>query len=235
MAHLEVQNGCLVPINEETRQDIHFTSGGLALIDPNEFDAVLLYGLACDDRLFSLPLVTHKVENFTDTTRKTMSLSCFTRICEDRVRQSVIFRLALLVRQVSEKPLFISPSPLPSRACVGDSSGTWDMLSANYSPAIQKGYYDGMNLAFQSLGGIFLPQPTETVVDFLFSKTQFSKGSIRLTEGWPSVHPDNDHTHMNKDYGKAFLVHAFASIAALDIFKDNYKWWHDNDKDSRKY
>jgi len=214
MTHLEVQNGCLVPTNEETRQDIYFTSGGQSLIDINGFDAVLLYGLACDTHIFSPALATHRVGNIADTTRKIMSLSCFTRICEDRVRRSLMFKIASLVRSVSGVPIFISPSPFPSRSCVEDTSGKWNILAANYCQPIQQGYYDGINRAFQSFEGIFLPQPGDTVTDFLFTKTQFSKGSIRLIEGLSSAHPDDDYNHMNKDYGNAFLIHALAIMAS---------------------
>jgi hypothetical protein len=192
---------------------MYFTSGGSTLIDPNAFDALLLYGLACDVRLFFLPLDSHRVGNFADP-RKAMSLSCFTQICEDRIQHNLLFKLASLVCQVSEKPLFMAPSPFPSRSCVDDPSGQWDLLAANYSMLIQRGYYDAMRRAFQSLDSVFLPQPDETVIDFLFSKTQFSQGSIRLTEGLSSTHPDNDYLHMNKAYGAIFLSRALAAIFA---------------------
>ncbi|WP_198007895.1 glycosyltransferase family 32 protein [Methylovulum miyakonense] len=220
MVHMEIRNGCLFPTDELTKQDIIFTSGGLESIDFNGFDAVLLYGLACDVRIFSLALATHKLENIEDPSRQVMTQACFTRVCQDVVSHNLLYKLAAMVRSVVDLPIFISPSPFPSRECVNDPS-KWDFLAGNYCQSIQKGYYDGIKNAFQALQGIMIFQPEDTITDFLFTKPHFSSGSIRLTEGLSTAHPADDYVHMNKSYGIEFLKDALNVISSGSIIKQD--------------
>ena len=50
----------------------------------------------------------------------------------------------------------------------------------------------------------FLDQPSETVVDGIFTDPIYSKGSVRLVS--KDTHDAKDHTHMNADYGEKLLA-----------------------------
>ena len=213
MAHLDVQNNCLVSTHPETEHDMQFTSGGQNAIDLSSFDAVWLYGLACDVNLFIPTLTTHQLESLTDINRKFLSRACFTQLCRDRLQHGILYKLTRLVRQISDLPVYVSPSPFPSRTCVDDPSEKWNALSANDGSVIQSSYYDGIITALNDYNTVFIPQPNDSIVDFLFTAPQYAKDSIRLTEGLSTKHAHDDYVHMNQAYGVLFLQQAILTIA----------------------
>lgn len=208
MAHLAIQNNCLVPTNPETEHDMRFTSGGQHTIDLSGFDAVWLYGLACDVNLFIPTLTTHQIGRFTDTDRNFLSRACFTQLCGDRLQRGLLYKLTRLVRQISDLPLYVSPSPFPSQDCVHEPSGKWNALSTNDGSVIQSGYYDGIRTALHDYNTVFIPQPNDSIVNFLFTDAKYTKDSVRLTEGLSTKHAHDDYAHMNQAYGVLFLQHA---------------------------
>lgn len=214
MSHMAIQNECLIPTDENTLEDINFTSGGLGYIDVNKFDAIFLYGLACDFNVFSIPLKNHRL-NGNNPAYKMMTSSCFTRACQDMIKESLIFKLATMVRQISDKPLFISPSPFPSETCIYDKSGKWDILEQVKPDGadIKKYYYNAIELVFKPLNAFILYQPNVTISEILFTKQEFSNGSIRMIKGFSSYHPKDDYAHMNKEYGIKFLTDALKKVS----------------------
>jgi len=219
MTHLKEENGCLVPTNDRTKQDILFTSNGLELVDFTYFDAVLLYGLACDVRIFSSTLQNHKIDKNADSSRQFMTRDCFSKVCQDGAEHSLLFKMATMVRRLTDLPLIVSSSPFPSRACVDDASHNWDFLVNDDSEMIRQGYDDGIQRAFRVFQAKVIPQPERTVTDNIFTKTHYSNASVRLIEGFTFVHPENDHAHMNKDYGVEYLKDIFNMISLRSVEK----------------
>lgn len=213
MKHLTVQGRRLVSTDDDTRQDLRFTSNGLEAIVPDDFDALLVYGLALDVHVFSQVLTRHALYDRADDVRRTVSLSCFTEICENRARRCLLHKIATQIRSISAVPLFVSPSPFPSRNCAVVDQTKWQVLVDNHSPLLHQGYYDGIRRLCGPLSAVFAPQPGDTVVDSIFTDAQFSQGSVRLTEGLALRHSADDVIHMNQAYGRLFLTEALALIA----------------------
>lgn len=212
MKNLEVKNGCLIPTDDFTKQEIKFTSGGQEFISFNNFDAILLYGLACDLRMLSFPLSTHRLGHKIADSRPIMSQACFTQLCEDRVSHNILFEIATMVRDATDIPIFVSPAPFPSQACIEDETQNWSYLNNHDGKITQQSYYQGISNAFSSLHAIFIPQPEATITNNVFSKPHFTKKAIRLIKGFSHIHPENDYLHMNKDYGKLLLVQFLNTI-----------------------
>ncbi len=60
------------------------------------------------------------------------------------------------------------------------------------------------NLGLPNVTGI--PQPRETLSDHIFTKEDYTTGSIRLAKGFDKIHTSEDLKHMNAEYGKLALL-----------------------------
>jgi hypothetical protein len=210
LLHLKVENARLIPTRAKTEEQILFTSGGLHCLDTQAFDAFLVYGpyhvegfLAFTD--------TFKVGNFADSKRRTLSLSCFAQLCHDRLQESLLFQLVAQTRSANAAaPIFVAPAPFPGDNCLDEAASKWRVFASGDCASMQAGYYEGLRSVFSPFNAEFLPQPEHTIINSLFSKRNYAKGSVRLTAGLATQHPSDNYWHMNQAYGEIFLTEAFS-------------------------
>lgn len=175
----------LVPNGDSLAQTIRFTSGE-GQVDPKEYDIFLLYGLGC-----------HPYFQQTDVFH---SQSTLTVALRDFAKSTLSFELLLRLRAITAKDIYVGHQPL--EAAKPDASP--EEVSV-YSSSIRR-----MNeILYRPLRATIVSQPLETVAGARFTLAGFSKGSRRLAVGDGldnEAHPDDDHVHMNDDYGSRWLT-----------------------------
>jgi len=213
LSFVEIQNGCLISKSDKTAEYFRFTSGGLDKIDCAEFDGVLFYG-KLNIRLFATTFKTHTLGHSVNGNRLHISTGCLTQIVVDRLKE---FKWLLMLREVTDLPIYFVPAPYPSRSCLNGQDSEWEFLKMNSDmlKMVSDSFINGSKLALRKFNTTFLPQPQETIEDFLFTQAHFTKDSVGLfglLQDSISLHEDTDVTHMNMKYGLSILASVLPRI-----------------------
>jgi hypothetical protein len=176
----------LIPNSESLARTIRFTAGGGDQIDPREYDTFLLYGLGCQPYFVQTDVF--------------LSQSTLAAALRDFAKPSLSFELLLRLRAVTAKDIYVGHQPL--EAAKPDSPA--DEMSV-YSSSLRR-----MNeILYRPLRATIVSQPLDTIAGGRFTNSSFSKGSRRLAVGDnldDELHPDDDHLHMNDEYGSRWLT-----------------------------
>lgn len=192
---LRISGDELVPQDDTLSDQIAMTSGGKRSVRPSDYDAFLLYGYG------KPPL-------------KGVGASRVSSAFADRVTleragsHPLSMRVLTELRQITDKPIFISPCPLPTQQ---------DGKSA---PRL-KDYHDELDmlqrLVFAPQAATVVPQPEETILDGSATRPEYAEGSVRLLAPGESLaaHDSGERLHMNKEYGRVWLTHFLPLLARV--------------------
>lgn len=195
----EPQGDRLVFKNEEVARWIETTSGGRRELVPADYDALCVVGLGCGVRtvtgLYSRWRAdSHKGE---EGRFQLVSDACFQDTVSDRLKASVAMALVGKLRQITDKVIWLAPTPAPSEIILTlDKSpeGIEVAAAAIDGPSLRAAYDEACrSLAAENL--ILLEQPKATLASPLLSKDEY-----RLPT-WTK--PDVD--HLNDAYGKIVI------------------------------
>ncbi len=118
----------------------------------------------------------------------------------DFAKASLSFELLLRLRAITAKDIYVGHQPLEAAkpACPPDEVSV-------YSSSLRR-----MNeILYRPLRTTIVSQPLDTIAGGRFTASSFSRGSRRLAVGDNldnEFHPDDDHVHMNDDYGSRWLT-----------------------------
>ncbi|WP_198036700.1 hypothetical protein [Halomonas sp. GT] len=190
---LVADGGKLIPETEALKKSLEFTSGGKQLIDPDEYDIFLVYGLSARG-LFISP-------------KRHYSFAVLKQAAFDHVDGTLSFNLVRKIRELTEKTVFVGHNPLGA------------FRGVEFKVVEPEAYLFGLEVAndfvYSSIDSELVAQPSYTIVSGRFTHPSFSKGSKRLSIGDKfddETHPENDYGHMNDEFGAAWLT----------SFLDNY-------------
>lgn len=202
MAGFAVEQGRLIPGNEPLRRSIAITSGGQESFDPNAFDAVFMIGLG-----YNVSLVDSRV-----------SRAVRAAIVRHAVHVSTAWKLAGMIRQVSDVPLFVGHSPQRG----GDMNENFENRLDN-----SLGYGEITDMSQQcwnAIGAEVIRQPTHTLFRGFLTRRSYSRGSRGL-RGEGLFHDDTDRSHMNAEYGVDYIAHMKRLLIQIE---------HENDVSAEK-
>lgn len=196
MTQLVPSGDFLVPETERLAQAMAYTSGGLRVIDPTAYDAVLLIGF-----FWGYPPVPGY-----------FSRAAASRALLDHLPRSPVSDLLLKIRTLSDIPVFVVHQPL--RRQEGDNTADHDI--GPYRKMVRL-----MNEEFLlKQGAMLLPQPAQTITNYFCTRTEFSIDSKRLDIGdLDSDGPElaDPRSHMNERYGDIFLSTHLPTIASAQM------------------
>lgn len=177
MEALEVSGTICTPTTGTLKRQMEASSGGLTEIALPDYDAFLLIGMG-----FRVPLI----EDY-------YSSAVTERTVLGHMQDAAIWRIAQGIRAVTDRPILCGHKPMRADPPEAD-----DRSLISYDALLD--IYTREGAAF---GVTVLPQPAQTRDQGLYTKEAFSKNSKRLNTG--EIHPDEDRSHMNEDYGLAYL------------------------------
>lgn len=192
LKHMKVQGRKIVPTDNIVLKSISFVSGGRSSIDPAEFDVALIYGAQAEPFFFP-------VNSF-------YSSQVIRRTMEDLARGRVHFKLANMIRRLSDMPVYIGHTPL---------------RAARKRPRDQSldSYTRGLALlnevVFAPMSVRMVSQPLETIVNGNGTDMKYTVGSRRLAvgnAGDDELHSEKDRYHMNEEFGKLWLEKFFSEL-----------------------
>lgn len=185
LRHLRVRNAKLVSIDDKLTRNLKYTSGGISEIDPDIYDAVILYGLN-----LKLPRL-----------RQGISRAVMKETIKDIVQRSLTLKVAAKFRKLNDRGFWIGANPM--EGVNGNQLEAGPFYS--YGQIMEEAAH-----VFPVPGATFLPQPAETIGPDLRALSRFLVGSVRLMpskNGNDSVaHPDDDFRHMNGEFGHLWLL-----------------------------
>ena len=155
-------------------------------MDTASFDAFLVYGLG----LNSLQIESHRF----------FSQSLLDQAVRDHVEVTTSFHVLSLLREVSERPIFVGGNPL--RADSSKTKGETDSSDLKYGDTILKRFL------WEVFAACWVTQPAETVVQGATTAKRFTRGSQKLAVGLRNdnrLHDPDDVAHMNADFGKIWM------------------------------
>lgn len=192
MRGMTAVDGCLVAANASLERDIAFTSGGRAKVVPSDFDLFLICGGLMVPRL-----------------DRRLSSAVRMAVVEDVLAASLAVPLARKLRSVSERPIWLLPTPRRT-APPG--------VATSLATCLRYAEVHAMLAARIDLAPMRLvAQPAHTMPDGWHSAEHFSRGSKRLDIGDSlsgALHEATDVWHMNGDYGRVCLEDILPALHA---------------------
>lgn len=185
LSGLRIDEEKLVAGDESLKKALEFTSGGSGKIDPVSFDCFLLYGLGAQS-YFKVPSVfSEQVINasFNDVARHTLS-----------------FQILILLREITDKPIYIGHTPLKAAVKNKNISDNVELYLEGIS-MINDGFY-------QLFDAKLVHQPCVTIVNGGYTNIDYTKSSKRLAVGYSNddeLHPGHEVVHMNDVFGRIWL------------------------------
>lgn len=183
---LAVQDGVYRPLTDALADQIALTSGGLRAIDPQDWDAYLVYGFSRrpHPKDFALGL-SHGFRR---------------AIFAERIAQCLLPQHLAALRSLGTAPIFAALTPMPA------PTGTMRRRRLLR-------HHDEVAVAQETCGdphgATLVPQPDSTILDGLFTRPEYSAGSAPLDTAQPAPkqpHDRGETRHMNAAYGKVWLT-----------------------------
>jgi hypothetical protein len=129
------------------------------------------------------------------------------------VHESVAFSLAKRIRLVTNRPVVVIPDPLVTEAALTLHARWRRFGKCQHRDFLYGLFTDAVRAMFETVRASVVFQPPETTVNKVFTKPEFSEGSIKIgMNGEP--HQPNDFGHMNALFGALLLRSALAESSS---------------------
>jgi len=212
---LDWNGNSLVARSPRIRSNMAMTSGGMEGIVPESYRYVILCALGFGIHPLIATYAAYRSYAHREyaaaaylTSEECLDESAF-GVLESTTAISIIKKL-----KYSGVKVFLVPQPFPSIDIVRDSEATvWKTMYGSqdierelvrYSRATEK--------LVEKYGFIIMEQPGETICGQMFTKSQYSRGSVRLTENFDVPHPEADRFHMNVGYGELVVENVIEAV-----------------------
>lgn len=211
LEELEVRNQSLVARSEGLRSKLAATSNGMTRIDCRDYDVFVIVGLNLSlRRMMTSTLSLHRTSKFKakhDPDAADMFLvsdACVLQSAIGVLGDSLAFEVAKKLQAAGASRIIIVPQPTPSAQILdrGKVGGQFrEFQKSGDGPEVYRLFKDALLALAKTRGLEVVEQPAHTRQDGFLSKREYSVGSVRLTAGLDSLHPEGDYGHLNSRYG----------------------------------
>lgn len=212
MRQMRVEGNALVPTSDLVRENLLWTSGGHDQI-PGDMDAYILVGMGFSFIHLMALLQNHRLPEQDDPSNhghQLISRDFFESAMKATLDNSNAVMIIRMMKSISRSPMFYAPNPYGTNEVLEDAAHDYYLDAAVrnrvfdfYSSSLDRLNHDECQVA---------PQPTETIADRMFTKIEFSRGSVKLKKGMASLHDGKDYFHMNATFG---------AVSLREILKNN--------------
>lgn len=215
IADTRIEDGCLVPANEGVARSFAWTSGGLARIVLDSYDAIYLVAGRSPYSLL----------RYTPAGLLPPPGRALYRAVAQGWADGWAARLGQAIAQATRAAVIFvgEPEPaLPAERVGGlrallDASGRPDGGKLGPLRAIQAAIAEAVAATPHRFAAIATPPAACLDALGVFTRPEFRRGAVRLTPGLGEVQPEADRIHMNGAYGLELLRHlGITSDAARD-------------------
>jgi hypothetical protein len=131
---------------------------------------------------------------------------------EATLKKSVALRVISQLRELTTVPIYYAPNPYGSILVLDSKMHTHFRLEWMRKHAFCF-YKNCIEDIFTRLNVIFFEQPADTIINEMFTKNEYSRGSVKLKLGMSSFHRDDDYFHMNAEFGAHSLRDILISVS----------------------
>lgn len=203
LSALRVRKGALVTDSEDLKASLVWTSGGQDHI-PGSFDAYIVVGLGFSFAPLMRVLRAHRPPAFFDpqSDHHLISEDCFEQAMDARLKGSVAVTTLDKLKRVTDAPVIFAPNPYPTKGVLASPEADyWACIPA------RERVFDFYCAALDQLRSHcqVQEQPAYTIEERMFTRENYTAGSVRLKEGMSRLHPAGDYEHMNAEFGACAL------------------------------
>jgi hypothetical protein len=206
---LSVSDGQISATTSDLKEAF-IANAGKTEIDIDQYDAFVLVGLTFSIAYLNMLAYSYRYDGMKKALPRQILVSedCFFASAKGILFQTTAIKVLKMLREASDKPIFIIPEPFPSRATPRDSVGKL----GEYIFAEENGYSKGFVEIFARVSGEIqdmfnvqiMSQPGETIQDCIFTRHEFSR-AVAENIGNNERIPEYALLHNNADWGKLVL------------------------------
>lgn len=219
LADIAIDQGDLVATSPTTAADF-LRFGTRARIPLADYDFFLVVGLGFN--VYGLEPIYREhrcigLKNWQsfDSKRSLVSEAAMRKMIATGLYNCLSARVANLIRQNSDKPIFQQAQPRPAESLLQQKR------YPSLRRAVVRGDAQALSALFETAAPLaclhhYLPQPPETLSEGLLTATAFTGNAPRLTADPASLQrqPDEDFLHANAAYGARVLHHLGQALAS---------------------
>lgn len=219
LADVALDGQHLIATSASTQKDFQ-RFGGVEAIDLTRYDFFMLVGLGLN--LYGLEafyrnyrcIGLHEWQNGSDN-RQLVSRTVAQMIIGNRLQSCLAVRLAHMIGSAVDQPIFLQAQPRPNKVMLGPNG-----KYPTFRKMLRRKETQSLSALFETaaaqLTPHYLPQPSASIEDDLFTTATYCEGSARLTPevGKPVLHPPDDYMHANTAYGVLVLQQLGQALVA---------------------
>ncbi|HML30836.1 MAG TPA: hypothetical protein PKE16_18750 [Hyphomicrobium sp.] len=212
---LHVRDGVLATRTPKVAKQLMITSGGKKSINPEDYDAFLIVGVGAGVSMLIKNAQHYRTAGMVGDVEQEYVVSddIFSISALNYIDRSVFVKLVRLIRHVvSDRPIVVASTPFPRAGIAKAEPDPWAVADL-VGPRLDEIWGEGKERIAAEHSVVFVEQPVETIVDRFFTRDDLSSGSVRLLRD--VEHQDEEFSHMNVDYGVAYLKVLMPRLAEL--------------------
>lgn len=217
MRGARAKNGSLVPENEKLLWRFRSTSGGSESIDPEDFDVFVLYAMEVRYQHGLRLLETHQ---FFGESRGLPHVSDSAYACAiaGKLRQSTAYHVAVQLRSITAKPIYVLPQPLPAESVVVERADFEHLatIDADIVAMSSRVTDSQIRAVFEEWSVEPLTHDDSLRAETGLTPDEYTRGSLRLTTKLQETHSDDDTAHMNEEFGRVVLERLLNLVGATN-------------------
>ena len=198
MADLIIRDGKLVPTSEKLSRMLSYTSGGHKYIDFTSADIIIIHGLSLSISVCRRILEKNTIDVGKPRGLSYITSSCLSQAIADNLQSRLAIKLLQMVRQLTDKPVFMSQTPFPDVHIRALKDKRWEFLELESKSVLHAAFRAGCEIISKEYGVKHIPQPESTIVHHVYTYSKYSKNSQGIVG---QEHDDSDLGHMNQEYG----------------------------------
>ena len=214
LGNLLIENGRLIAGNNKLKQQMQQSSGGLAEIDPDEFDHIVIVSLTFGYRNLT-PLFKQCCSLATGHRNNCQLISdqLFEQAASDILHASLALKIARQLREITVKPITLAPAPCQSEDALQEKDieiatllDKVDILSNYYTLFCEQAL-----CVAKSVNSDLLLQPEATFALPGYTKRELARNGINSTL---TKAANNDVSHMNQQFGEIMIKQLLQRVEA---------------------
>jgi hypothetical protein len=212
LSDLAVGDGMLVPTTDGLRSTLQWISSGKEQIVEADYDCFILVSLGFAIHEIVYIYGSHRADSHGSQygLKHLVSDCCFEEAARCRLRRSLALDIAAKLREITDKRVYLLPTPLPSEGVL--AAPLWASLTEAGDDSALSDLFIRLSREFSHGSLIILDQPDSTKRRDILTKQEYSIDSVRMIGDFDVRHPSDDYLHMNKLYGKAILLDLLALV-----------------------
>lgn len=208
-------NGTAIEPTDATVERNFLRTAGVSTIDTTKFDGFYIFATG-----FALASVAQLCEDYATWKFKgqrpyLISEECFEQAGCSLLRATAAMHVARLILAAREDVcVVISPQPLPAPPpkTTGSRPRGLNLVFEQSDEEELYGMFERICRSLESDRLSIKLQPEHTRTNVLYTKVEYSEGSIRLRMDRDVPHPPHDRRHMNRRYGVEVLAELFRDL-----------------------